>query len=91
MMSSIEILNSMCRLIKENEGESYWFFRLKKLADNQKIQDDDFRLAIKQLFGGMGTLNDIAITDGNGNYPLEANEEFERLKKELRNTLREAI
>lgn len=88
-MKNIEVtLIQMSNLIKKHQGQTYWSDRLEMLATKTSLHEDDFKLAIKQLFGGMGTLNDLAIMDQKGKYPLDANSEFDELRQHLREMLR---
>jgi|TARA_B110000208_G_C11607863_1_gene372518 hypothetical protein len=84
MNSVEEILESMGMILEENEGSSDWSKRLKNLARNKTLHKDDYHYAVKRLYGGMGSLNDVVVMDGRGGYPREANQKFDSLRDDLK-------
>jgi hypothetical protein len=78
-------LTAMAELL-ESVGETHWS---RSARSTMRLNfGDDLRFAVKPWFGGMGSLNDLALCKQNG-FPGTA-EELNRLHHRL-NDLREEI
>lgn len=89
MSEAEKILKEMADILEENEGPSEWSRMLESLSNNKTLHKDDFYYSVKRLFGGMGSLNDVVITDSNGKFPVDANEKFDSLRRDLSKALEE--
>ncbi len=76
-------LMEMSKLLISNNSSLDWAKKLQSLSEKKTMHSDDFRLQIKRMFGGMGSLNDIVICDSNGKIDRDANIKFDYFRKEL--------
>ena len=63
-------------------GNSGWAARLEELEIRMDAEPMSARPDIAQLFGGMGSLNDVVIYI-DGRPPTRENDEFDNLRTEL--------
>ncbi|WP_420548765.1 DUF6966 domain-containing protein [Curvivirga sp.] len=88
-MSKVDIekaelyLSEMGELLEKNNCSPFWANKLKSLAAKKTLCPDDFRVQIKSMFGGMGSLNDLVLLDDDGKVDRDLNIIFDDLRKKL--------
>ncbi len=60
-----------------------WADRLHSVASKRKMSAEDFRLEVKGLYGGMGSLNDLVICDAEGKMDRNLNVQFDEIRSKL--------
>lgn len=78
-----KILLRLASLLFDENVQSDWGTKLSNLANKKTLAVEDFRLQIKNLYGGMGSLSDIVLMKADGKVDREANNEFDDLRSEL--------
>ncbi|CAM3123250.1 DUF6966 domain-containing protein [Asticcacaulis taihuensis] len=88
----LEALRGLERLLFE-QGINTWAARLKQAADNIEKSDAYGLQQFLSMFGGMGSLNDLILSQ-DGKLPIEENEQLNSLRSKawsLANNLRREI
>ena len=82
-----EYLTQMADILVTNGSSPHWSSRLRSLASKKTLCADDFRHQVKMLYGGMGSLNDLVISDADGKMDRDVNILFDDIRSKLYNTV----
>jgi hypothetical protein len=76
-----DLLLRLAELLEQHDEES-WGTALRRLLLEYETAPTEVRAKIRQLYGGMGSFNDLILQDEHG--PLRnKNDDLDRLRKEL--------
>ena len=77
------ILNQMADILAQSHHAKFWEKKLRALAAKTTLHIDDLRAQIKQMYGGMGSINDLYVQLPNGDPDYENTDRFSQLATEL--------
>lgn len=79
----IEILNLMADILTQSQHSNFWETKLRSLAGKTTLQIDDLKAQIRQMYGGIGSINDLYVQLPNGEFDTDGTERFSTLRTEL--------
>lgn len=76
-------LNQMADLLAKSKYTKIWEKKLRSLTAKTTLHIDDLRAQITQMYGSMGSINDIYLQLPNGDPDYESTVQFSQLATEL--------
>ncbi len=79
----VAALTQMADVLAQSQHATLWEKKLRSLAAKTTLHIDSLRAQIKQMYGGMGSINDLYIQLPNGDPDYENTDRFSQLATEL--------
>jgi len=77
------LLTQLADILAVSEGNQFWEEKLRSLAKKKSLGIKGMNKLVREMYGGMGSLNDIYILLPKRAFGGKGNELFEKLRSDL--------